>query len=86
VKFSSAIVRILPAFVAVCLIQAVAGALVALLLPHRAVLPTLAPHFTQWLPLSNAITVAALSVPTLRSEWRSWTLGQPWRAFPWPSL
>ena len=73
-KFSSAIVRIPPAFVAVSVIQALAGALVALLLPHK-VMPPLAPHFTQWLLLSNAITVAALSVLALRTEWRGWTLG-----------
>jgi len=38
-------------------------------------MPPLAPHFTQWLLLSNAITVAALSVLALRTEWRGWTLG-----------
>jgi hypothetical protein len=68
-------------FLAVSVIQALAGALVALLLPHKVMLP-LAPHFTQWLLLSNAITVAALSVPALRTEWRDWALGAALAALP----
>jgi hypothetical protein len=75
VKFSNAIVRILAMFVAVSVIQALAGALVALLLPHKAAIPPLAPHFAQWMLLSDAITVAALSILALRAEWRGWSLG-----------
>jgi hypothetical protein len=69
------ILRILAVFIAVSAIQAVAGAMVAFVLPHKAAIPPLAPHFTQWMLLSNAITAAALSVLALRSEWRGWTLG-----------
>ena len=74
-KFSNTILRILAVFVGVCVMQAVAGALVELLLPPKAAIPPLAPHFAQWMLLSNAITVGALSVLALRSEWRGWALG-----------
>lgn len=72
-KISNAILRILAVFVALFVVQALAGA--AVLLPTKAVVPPLAPHFTQWMLLSNAITIAALSVLALRTEWRGWTLG-----------
>ncbi|MGA2346244.1 MAG: hypothetical protein ABSF93_09580 [Candidatus Sulfotelmatobacter sp.] len=74
-KFSTAILRILAVFVAVSVAQFLAGALVALLLPPKEGLPHLAQHFAQWMFLSNAITIGALSVLALRSEWRGWTLG-----------
>ncbi len=74
-KISNAILRILAVFVALFVVQALAGAVVALLLPSKAVMPPLAPHFMQWMLVSNAITVAALSVLALRTEWRGWTLG-----------
>ncbi len=74
-KISNAILRILAVFVAVSVVQTVAGAVVTLLLPTKAPMPALAPHFMQWMLLSNAITVAALSALALRTEWRGWTLG-----------
>jgi len=75
VKFSNAILRVVAVFVAVSVVQILAGALVALLLPPKTVMPHLAQHFLQWMFLSNAVTVAALSILALRTEWRGWALG-----------
>ena len=74
-KFSNAILRVVAVFVAVSVVQILAGALVALLLPPKTVMPHLAQHFLQWMFLSNAVTVAALSILALRTEWRGWALG-----------
>ena len=81
-KFSNLILRILAAFVAVSIFQILAGALVALLPPPKTVVPNLGPHFLQWMFLTNAVTVAALSVLALRTEWRGWTLGAAVAAIP----
>jgi len=82
VKFSNLILRILAVFVAVSILQILAGALVALLLPPKTGMPNLAQHFVQWMFLTNAVTVAALSVLALRTEWRGWTLGAAVAAIP----
>jgi hypothetical protein len=67
-KSSNAIVRALLVFVAVTVIQAVAGTLV--LAPAKPL-----PHAMLWTLLSNALVVAALSLVAVRSEWRGWRLG-----------
>ena len=67
-KLSNAIVRAVVAFLAICLIQVVAGMLVAMK-PHPV------PHLLQWMLLTNAVIVAALTAVALRSEWRGWKLG-----------
>jgi hypothetical protein len=75
VKFSNTILRAVAVFVAVSIVQILAGATVALLLPPKAPMPQLAHHFLQWMLLTNAVTVAALSILALRTEWRGWALG-----------
>jgi hypothetical protein len=81
-KFSKAILRILSAFIATSAVQVLAGALAALLLPPKAVMPNVVPYILQWMFLTNAVTVAALSVLALRTEWRGWTLGVAVAAIP----
>ncbi len=67
-KLSNAILRALLVFVAVCVIQSVVGMLV----PMK---PITLPHFVQWMLLTNAVVVAALSIVAVRTEWRGWRLG-----------
>lgn len=74
-KLSSAILRALLVFVAVCLIQMVAGILV----PMKTVLP---PHVVPWMLLMNAIVAGALSFVAVRAEWRGWRLGAALSAIP----
>jgi hypothetical protein len=69
-KLSSAIVRAFAVFVAVCGIQTVAG----MLLLSNVKLPA-APHAEEWILVSNALVVAALSYVALRSDLRGWRLG-----------
>lgn len=73
-KFSNVLLRVVPMFVLFFVIQGIAGAVSKLLLPASSP-PHMPPHFLPWLLVSNALTVAALSVIALRSEWRGWTLG-----------
>jgi hypothetical protein len=80
-KFSNVFLRILATFVAISVLQTVAGAVVEVLLPPK-VAPHFGPHMLQWMLLANAITVAALSVLALRTEWRGWTLGLALAAIP----
>jgi len=81
VKFSSAILRGIAAFLAVSVIQVIAGTISPVLLPKT--LPEdMARHFLFWMLLANAITVTALSVFALRSEWRGWKLGAVVAAIP----
>ena len=69
-KLSSAIVRAVVAFLAISIIQVVAGMLV----PMR---PLPGPQALQWMmiTLSNALVVSVLAAVALRSEWRGWKLG-----------
>jgi hypothetical protein len=82
VKLSNALLRTLAAFVAVSVAQTVARAVATFLLPSSAGMPLVPPHFTQWMLLANALTLAALSILALRSEWRGWRLGAALAAIP----
>jgi len=73
--FSEAIPRAVLAFMALGLVQIIAGVLVPL--PMVA-----APHFLLWLALSNALTTTALSFAAARAEWRGWRLGAVIAALP----
>lgn len=82
-KPSSAILRVVSVFVAVSFIQAVAGILAARLIPLKSPIDeNLARQMFQWMFLTNAVTVTALSVLALRSEWRGWQLGAAVAAVP----
>jgi hypothetical protein len=74
-KLSSVILRTLLAFVAVSIIQTIAGMLVPMKVPP-------APHILQWLILTNALVVATLAVAALRTELRGWRLGAAISAIP----
>ena len=73
---SKAIPRVVPAFVGNVVAVMVAGMLV----PLKNV-PT-SPHLLQWMLLSNAVVVLALSTVALRTEWRGWKLGITVAAIP----
>ena len=73
--FSKAIPRALLAFIAIFVIQAIAGMLVP-------IKPFAAPHFLLWTLLSNAVTVGALSFVAARADLRGWRLGVAIAAFP----
>jgi len=81
-KLSNAILRILAAFIAISLVQILAGAFAALLLPPKVMLPHVMQHILEWMFLTNAVTVAALSIAALRTEWRGWALGVAVAAIP----
>lgn len=81
-KSSKVILRILLVFVAVSIVQICVGAFVAVLLPPKAAMAYVVQHILQWMFLTNAVTVAGLSVVALRSEWRGWTLGAAVAAIP----
>jgi len=81
-KSSNAILRAVAVFAATSAVQFLAGALVALLLPLKAPMPHLAQHFAQWMFLSNVVTIGALSILALRTEWRGWALGAALAAIP----
>ncbi len=81
-KFSNTILKVVAAFVAVSIIQVLAGAVAGLLLPFPAGTPHALPHFVAWMLLSNLVTAAALSILGLRSDWRGWTLGAALAAIP----
>lgn len=66
--FSAAIVRGLLAFVAICVVQMIAGMLV----PMRTVA---LPHILLWMLLTTAVMTAALTIVAARAEWRGWRLG-----------
>jgi len=67
-KLSASIVRILVASVAVFALEIIGGMLfrVNLLVP---------PHVVPWKALATLLTVTALSLVAIRSEWRGWRLG-----------
>jgi hypothetical protein len=83
VKFSNVIVRVVAVFIAVSVLQLVAGAVAALIIPVKTPLPpNLMRHFLQWMFLTNAVTILALSPLAVRSEWRGWKLGAAVAAIP----
>jgi hypothetical protein len=83
VKPSGAVLRVVSVFVAVSIIQAVAGMLATMLIPVKFPIDeNLARQMFQWMFLTNAVTVTALSVLALRSEWRGWRLGAAVAAVP----
>jgi len=76
VKFSQLLWRVIAAFAVVSFIQVLAGMLAAVVVPVEAPLPDeVARHFMPWVLLTNAVTIAALSVVAVRTEWRGWRLG-----------
>lgn len=82
-KSSNVILRIVAVFVAVSVLQLVAGAVAALIIPVKTPLPpNLMQHFLQWMFLTNAVTILALSPLAVRSEWRGWKLGATVAAIP----
>lgn len=70
------IVRVLCAYVAICAIQMIVG----MLLPPMAI--PKAQRIVLWMFVSNAVTVAVLSIVALRTEWRGWRLGGAVTLFP----
>lgn len=82
-KTSGAILRVVSVFVAVSVIQAFAVVLAAKLIPVKFPIDeSWAGQMFQWMFLTNAVTVTALSVLALRSEWRGWRLGVAVAAVP----
>jgi hypothetical protein len=81
VKFWNAILRIISMFVLFSVIQSIAGVAAKFLLPGSTI-PPMPAHFLPWLLVSNALTIAALSVLALRTEWRGWSLGLSVAAIP----
>jgi hypothetical protein len=73
--FSKLIPRALLAFVAIAIVQVVAGMMVRMK-------PVSIPHFALWMLLSLAVTVAALSAVAARAEWQGWRLGAAVSAIP----
>ena len=76
-KLWSAIWRSSLVFLAVCIIQSVAGAL----LLSNIKMPA-APHFMQWMLLANALVVASLAFVAYRSDLRGWRLGATMATIP----
>ena len=76
-KRSATLMRAFLAFVAVTVIQMLAGIL--LIAPTQT---AQSPNAPLWLLLSNALAVAALSFIALRSNWRGWRLGAAMAAIP----
>ncbi len=73
--FSKLVPPALLAFVAIAIIQVVAGRMV----PMK---PVPIPHFAIWMLLSLAVTVAALSAVAARAEWQGGRLGAAVSAIP----
>lgn len=73
--FSKVILRGLLAFVAICVVQVVAGMLV----PMK---PVAVPHLLLWMLLTTAVTVAAQSMLAARTDRRGWLLGAEVAAIP----
>ena len=75
-KFSTALLRAFLAFAAITVIQSGVGMLIIATktAPPADALP--------WLLLSDAVTVAALCIVALRSDWRGWRLGAAVAAIP----
>ena len=73
--FAKAFPRALLAFVAIAIVQVVAGIMV----PMK---PVAIPHLAQWMLVNLAITVAALTPLAARAEWQGWRLGAVVSAIP----
>jgi hypothetical protein len=73
--FPKIILRVLLAFVGTLIASMVAGILVP-------IKPFPAPHFLEWMLLSNLVSVAALSIVAVRVEWRGWKMGAAIAAIP----
>src|SRR5258707_7702225 len=73
--FSKIILRALLTFIAICATQVIAGMLV----PMK---PLTVPNLFLWLLLTNALTVAALSIVAARTDSRGWLLGAEVAAIP----
>jgi len=72
---SKIIPRAVLAFVAIAIVQVVAGMIVAMK-------PVAIPHLALWMLLNLAVTVAALTPVAARAEWRGWRLGVAVSAIP----
>jgi hypothetical protein len=72
---SKIIPRALLAFVAIAILQVVAGIIV----PMK---PVAIPNLAQWMLLNLAVTVAALIPVAVRAEWQGWRLGVAVSAIP----
>ncbi len=73
--FPKIILRVLLAFVGTLIASMIAGILVP-------IKPFPAPHFLEWMLLSNLVSVAALSIVAVRVEWRGWKMGAAIAAIP----
>lgn len=73
-KLSQVILRTLAVFVAVSILEGVAGMIAAIVFPPKP-MPNLPQHLAEWLLVTNAITIALLAIIAVRSEWRGWQLG-----------
>ena len=73
--YSQTVPRALLAFVAIAIVQVVAGMIV----PMK---PVAVPHLALWMLLTLAITVAAQAPLAARSEWLGWRLGAAVAAIP----
>jgi len=73
--FPKIILRVLLAFVGTLIASMIAG----LLVPIR---PFPAPHFLEWMLLTNLVSVTALSIVAVRVEWRGWKMGAAIAAVP----
>jgi hypothetical protein len=70
VKLSNAILRSVVVFIAACVIQTLAGAL----LLSQVKMPA-SPHAMEWMLFSTSLVIAALSVVAFRADLRGWQLG-----------
>lgn len=80
-KLSNIIMRTVAVFIAVSIVQMLAGALAGFIIPAKTP-PNLTPHFFYWALLMNAVTILALAPLAVRSEWRGWKLGAALAAIP----
>ena len=69
-KLSNAILRSVVVFIAACVIQALAGAL----LLSQVKMPA-SPRAMEWMLFSTSLVIAALSVVAFRADLRGWQLG-----------
>ena len=82
-KFSNVLMRVLAVFLAVSLVQLIAGMLANVFIPAKVVFAGgFMRHILYWMFLTNAVTIATLSVVAVRTEWRGWKLGAIIAAIP----
>jgi len=83
VKFSNVLMRVLAVLLVVFFVQLIAGMLANLLIPTKVVFAAdFMRHILYWMFLTNAVTIATLSVVAVRTEWRGWKLGAIIAAIP----